>query len=846
MKRTSSRTIDSFFSPVTKKAFQVAVQDSQPETSFPAPSLLHLDENDANSECARNAEHEREIPRATLLTDSASEGTSLVAGSLDIGNFAHKQVDDFSKRRLLESHWQPPENYSFPHSVHNKGGKEEKRYLSHSHLLKFNWLVLSDSQRGLYCKYCALFTTGSVGGYQKNVRLQKLVTRPLTKFARLLGKDGDLPLHEATRYHKEAVEAGKNFLACADAPEKNVANQVSNHRLLQVTENRNRLLPIVESIMFLGRQGIPLRGHRDDGMLIDSSQEASPIANEGNFRELLRFRVSSGDKELEKHLVSTSSRATYISKTTQNELIKCCGEEILARIIQWVQEAGMYSVMFDETTDAAHLSQLCLALRYVHNNVVREDFVQFLDIRSDIGGPDDGTGISEPVLSGRVLGEQVVKALKALGLDLEKCVGIGTDGCSVMVSQVCGAVSKIKHSAPNAVHCPCFNHALNLSLSQSSRVQSIRNAVGVMKEVISFFTASPKRNVVLKSVLGSQLKGLCETRWVERHDSIIRFRDSLGTVAKALDIISGWTEIHSSAKATTLRAAISDGEFLVAVTCLADMLTHTLPLSRLFQKECVDVRTARTALVDTIAVLDNRRVDSAEAFSKLYKDAVDLADDLETEIRSPRINKRQTHRCNAPALDAESYYRTAVYIQLLDNVLTDLKARFTVEAESAYELFMFVPSQTPITKDDDEKSLATIAERYSAFLATNADASTTAKIGHAELRLWHQKWKREAENGAEIPTTAVGALSVCDREVFPLIHTFLQILTTLPVSVASAERSFSALRRLKTWMRSQMGEGRLTGLALLHTHRDIFIDTAKIIERFATEDGRRRRLEFVI
>lgn len=253
MKRTSSRTIDSFFSLVTKKAFQVAVQDSQPETSFPAPSLLHLDENDANSECARNAEHEREIPRATLLTDSASGGTSLVAGSLDIGNFADKQVDDFSKRRLLESHWQPSENYSFPHSVHNKGSKEEKRYLSHPHLLKFNWLVLLDSQRGLYCKYCTLFTTGSVGGYQKNVCLQKLVTRPLTKFVRLLGKDRDLPLREATRYHKEAVEAGKNFLACADAPEKNVANQVSNQRLLQVTENRNRLLPIVEFIIFLRR-----------------------------------------------------------------------------------------------------------------------------------------------------------------------------------------------------------------------------------------------------------------------------------------------------------------------------------------------------------------------------------------------------------------------------------------------------------------------------------------------------------------------------------------------------------------------------------------------------------------
>ncbi|KAH7983252.1 hypothetical protein HPB52_010516 [Rhipicephalus sanguineus] len=105
------------------------------------------------------------------------------------------------------------------------------------------------------------------------------------------------------------------------------------------------------------------------------------------------------------------------------------------------------------------------------------------------------------------------------------------------------------------------------------------------------------------------------------------------SVAKALESISTWTEMHSLAKAKTLLAAIKDGEFLVTIICLADMLAHTLPLSRLFQRQCIDVRTAKNALVDTMAVLDKRRVDSAETFSQLYKDAVVLADELETEIR---------------------------------------------------------------------------------------------------------------------------------------------------------------------------------------------------------------------
>ncbi|KAH7932876.1 hypothetical protein HPB49_004142 [Dermacentor silvarum] len=66
--------------------------------------------------------------------------------------------------------------------------------------------------------------------------------------------------------------------------------------------------------------------------------------------------------------------------------------------------------------------------------MVQEDIAQFVDIPSDIGGASLGTGINEPVVTGRALGEQVIKVLKALGLDLEKCIGICTDSGIFMVS----------------------------------------------------------------------------------------------------------------------------------------------------------------------------------------------------------------------------------------------------------------------------------------------------------------------------------------------------------------------------------------------------------------------------
>ena len=56
---------------------------------------------------------------------------------------------------------------------------------------------------------------------------------------------------------------------------------------------------------------------------------------------------------------------------------------------------------------------------------------------------------------------------------------------------------------------------------------------------------------------------------------------------------------------------------------------------------------------------------------------------------------------------------------------------------------------------------------------------------------------------------------------YPSISRLLHIGTILPVSIASSERSFSSLRRIKTYLRNKIGEDRLNGLALLNRHRDV-------------------------
>jgi len=72
----------------------------------------------------------------------------------------------------------------------------------------------------------------------------------------------------------------------------------------------------------------------------------------------------------------------------------------------------------------------------------------------------------------------------------------------------------------------------------------------------------------------------------------------------------------------------------------------------------------------------------------------------------------------------------------------------------------------------------------------------------------------------------------------------LTILGTLPVSTATSERSFSTMRRLKTYLRSLIGNERMTGLALLSIDKDRQIDREKIMNDFVANSN--RRSDFVL
>nr|CAH7712963.1 unnamed protein product [Callosobruchus chinensis] len=82
------------------------------------------------------------------------------------------------------------------------------------------------------------------------------------------------------------------------------------------------------------------------------------------------------------------------------------------------------------------------------------------------------------------------------------------------------------------------------------------------------------------------------------------------------------------------------------------------------------------------------------------------------------------------------------------------------------------------------------------------------------------------------------------KEMFPNVVVAIKIFLTMPVTVASCERSFSKLKLIKTYLRSTMGQERLSGLAILSVEGDIarLLSYENVIKNFAMRKARKINL----
>jgi hypothetical protein len=589
---------------------------------------------------------------------------------------------------------------------------------------------------------------------------------------------------------------------------------------------------------------LPLRGHRDDGALDSETKLSSCLAgHEGVFRALLAFRVDAGDRDLQEHLSSAPKNMMMISKTIQNEIITTIGDVIRSKIVAKIKKAKFYSLLADETTDVSVTEQMTICIRYVDEletslsnktetsglrpkYILREDFLGFVEVTN---------------ATGENLAKLLVTELQNAGVPLTYLRGQGYDGGSNMSGKNKGVQSLIIAQQPLAFYTHCFNHALSLCVGKACDVVPVRNMVGIVITISWFLHGSAKRVNMLSEIISradnvaeykkKKLKGLCETRWVERHECFQTFDDLLIFIAECLEILENDRDRNVSSKAAGYSAAIKRSDFLVALKVVNKLNSHTIILSQYLQAPTLEISNA-IKQVDHIITTFKEFRERDTAFDEIYQEAIDAAASLQVEIQTPRVCNRQINRSNVVAVGKtpiEYYFKCTIFYPFLDHYLTALNDRFKGEFLKVIPLEGLIPKNLSELTEEKRKNIICAAQIYAEDLELLNDAELTS-----EIRLWVEYWK---ENDAP-PTTAVESLEHCT--FFPKIKVLLNILAVLPVTSATPERTFSALKRLKTYLRATMKQPRLNGLALAHIHKDdVHVEVPNFIDVFAQKKPRR-------
>ena len=518
------------------------------------------------------------------------------------------------------------------------------------------------------------------------------------------------------------------------------------------------------------------------------------------------------------------------SKTIQNDIIQCCGDHIREKVLSKVRKAKYYSILADEVADTSNTEQLSLVLRFVdENNIIREEFMDFLPCL-------DGT-------SGQTLATLILDRLGQYGLDTSYIRGQGYDGAGNMSGKFRGCSACISQSCPKAVYVHCHSHVLNLCIAKACTLQVVRNVIGTLNQVCLFFNNSPKRQALLERVIGEAaqpsrrkiLVDQCRTRWVARHDSFNVFGQLYSSVVEALEEILSqcnyqcWNNDTITA-ASSLKVAVTQWQFIIGFVVAKKGLEYCKVLSVSLQQRSKDIAQAFRDISCVIEALEEvrRNVDSIHLV--WHEEAVLLGSSIGVTPSVPRRCGRQANRDNTPAEDSVSYYRRTLTIPFLDQLVTEMNARFSNAQQKAILGLSLVPAA--ISNEWKEK-----AQELMEFYREDLPDPESFLV---EFHCWELKWKNYT---GEKPKDPQETLPHTDCALFQNIRELLKITCTLPVTSCECERSNSALKRLKTYLRSTMGHERLSGLALLAVHYDIDIDAEDVLNHFATKNPRRMQLD---
>ncbi|KAL4143156.1 hypothetical protein QTP88_005519 [Uroleucon formosanum] len=314
----------------------------------------------------------------------------------------------------------------------------------------------------------------------------------------------------------------------------------------------------------------------------------------------------------------------------------------------------------------------------------------------------------------------------------------------------------------------------------------------------TFFSASTYRWEILSDYLTNSknktVKRLSDTRWAARHEACSSLSQNWTELLKALNsfVENPIENSKTKCESTGLIKKMNRLEMCILVSFWNDILERFNSTSKKLQTIEIDL----TIVINLYTSLINYVTDLRNTFSHYEKLAMEKSEIKEYKVvRKKKRKIPYDESCQGDtSFEARESFKINTYFVIIDSLLSELRKR-----KSCY---------------DDINTMF-------GFFSNMIDLPVI-------------------EFTRNCITKIIEDHNIAD--VYPYVDIALRMYLCCPVSNTSAERSFSVLKRVKSYLRSSMNDNRLNNLAILNIECEITksISYNEVIEDFAAQKSHRK------
>ncbi|CDQ74374.1 unnamed protein product [Oncorhynchus mykiss] len=384
--------------------------------------------------------------------------------------------------------------------------------------------------------------------------------------------------------------------------------------------------------------------------------------------------------------------------------------------------------------------------------------------------------------------------------------------------------AKVKERAPMALFIHCYAHRLNLVLTQgASKLKECKVFFANLNGLAAFFSRSPKPTQLLDDICKRRLPKVAPTKrqYTSRlvnavFEKRVALKELFNHLLEHYDDHDGDTLLMADG----FNARLDDFVFCFLLETFNGNCIYSDELFGILQKQTLDVQFCLTRVNEFCDTIERER----RRFSQIYDDTA-------------RISSSPSARRGPAQGDPRTCYQQ-LHSNILDNILCQIRNRF-----QDHEKCMFLSLLDPQHFQTYWKKILQTA--FSSLTESHGTLFDLSKL-KTELTVMCAMTDFEGKSPSDLLDLLKQKIL---NEDMGQLYTLACVTVTIPVSMASVERSFSALKRIKTYSRNATGQTRLSALASMSIEKDLLVELKRtdrlynrVIEVFLRKE---RRKDFV-